>query len=95
MLWFKRGDHPGLITPRRLELLEEWSERLSADGEPDALMREVLDGLWTDWSRLSAETLETKSRRLRGRLRPIRIRATALKGRLRQQIRSPNTPTGR
>ena len=95
VLWFKRGDHPGLSTPRRLELLEEWSERLGADGEPDSLMKEVLDGLWTDWSRLSAETLEAKSHRLRARLHPIRVRAAALKGRLRQQIRSPNTPTGR
>ena len=95
VLWFKRGDHPGLSTERRLALLEDWSERLSLSGEPDALMREVLDGLWADWSRLSVEALAAESRRLRGRLRPIRTRAATLKGRLSQQRRWPNAASSR
>jgi glycosyltransferase involved in cell wall biosynthesis len=88
VLTFKRGQHPGLSTPCRLDLLKAWSERLSRDGGPEAVTREVIDTLWIDWSTVRNEALETKSRRLGTRLRNGQKRATRLGRRLKRRFGS-------
>lgn len=52
VLSFKRGDHPGLSTAGRCEILERWSPRLAEPGGADAVQREVLLALWRSWRAL-------------------------------------------
>lgn len=88
VLTFKRGAHPGLSTPQRLELLEAWGGRLSTDGGPESVTREVLDSLWTDWSNIRTEALGAERRRSSTRLRSVASRATRLKRRTDRRLRS-------
>ena len=66
VLSFKRGDHPGLSTAGRCEILERWSPRLEAPGGADAVQREVLLALWRTW-----RELEVSARPRRGRWRRV------------------------
>jgi glycosyltransferase involved in cell wall biosynthesis len=55
LLYLKRGDHPGLPTDQRRQLLEHWNARLLGPyGECD-LRAEVLNDLWEHWRRLEAQ----------------------------------------
>lgn len=54
LLYFKRGDHPGLPTEQRRQLLEQWNARLVAPHGESNLRAEVLDDLWEQWRRLEA-----------------------------------------
>lgn len=49
VLSFKRGDHPGLSTAERLEVLERWAPRIADQDHVDDLQREVLLALWQAW----------------------------------------------
>lgn len=49
VLYFRRGDHPGLSSAERLELLEAWSPRIASAEAADGVQREVLAALWQAW----------------------------------------------
>ena len=72
VVWLKRGDHPGLPTPQRRDLLLEWEARLTAPGGEAALRAEVLANLWTNWHRLESRRL---LRRLKRPVDELRWRA--------------------
>jgi hypothetical protein len=59
VLYFKRGDHPGLSTDQRRELLVEWSERMSRPDLEMELATEIIEVL-------DAERIDV-GRRLRNR----------------------------
>lgn len=49
VLYFRRGDHPGLSTPERLALLERWAPRIATRAGSDEVQRAVLLALWQAW----------------------------------------------
>jgi hypothetical protein len=65
VLTFKRGDHPGLSTEGRREILERWSARLAEPGAAATVQREVIDALWSEWRRLDRADRRRPTERLR------------------------------
>jgi hypothetical protein len=65
VLTFKRGDHPGLSTEGRREILVRWSARLAEPGAAATVQREVLDALWHEWRRLDSADRRRPTERLR------------------------------
>ena len=61
VLYFKRGEHPGLSTPERLALLEGWSPRVAGDGSA-VVQREVLAALWRAWADLEVSEQHRRAR---------------------------------
>lgn len=57
LLYFKRGDHPGLPTHERQQLLEHWNARLLQPYGEARLRAEVLDDMWEQWRRLEARRM--------------------------------------
>lgn len=49
VLYFRRGDHPGLSTEDRRLLLERWSSRIATPDLAAGVQREVLIALWRAW----------------------------------------------
>ena len=74
VLYFKRGDHPGLSTAGRLELLERWAPRLTVAGGPEAVQREVLLALWRAWREGEIRERHLRSRWWRAAPRSLRRR---------------------
>ncbi len=67
VLYFKRGDHPGLSTSERRELLDEWSERAKAPDFVGALGERITDALVADRSALVERLAQRPIDRLRRR----------------------------
>jgi glycosyltransferase involved in cell wall biosynthesis len=71
IVYLKRGDHPGLPTPQRRELLIDWNERLTTAPGEAVLRAQVLDDLWAQWQRLESSRW---SRRLKNPVNDLRWR---------------------
>ena len=77
VVWLKRGEHPGLSTPRRHELLVEWNERLTTSPGEATIRADVLDELWNRWQQLESRRLDQRilqpmKRSIAALLRPFR-----------------------
>ncbi|MEM9515323.1 MAG: glycosyltransferase [Actinomycetota bacterium] len=70
VIYLKRGNHPGLPTSQRRDLMRSWTDRLTATGGEEAIRRAVAGRLLDERVELEARTA---GRRLRlGFLQPAR-----------------------
>lgn len=60
IIYLKRGEHPGLPTAQRRELLEYWSAHLTAPGGQQLIRRQVLTELKQQWRILESRTVRRR-----------------------------------
>jgi hypothetical protein len=71
ILYFKRGDHPGLSTMERLAELRRWHEKMTVPGWQAEFAEFVRDAAIRDRARLVRRQKRSKPRRLFDRLRRV------------------------
>jgi hypothetical protein len=76
VLYFKRGEHPGLASDDRLELLRTWQARATAPDFNSWLRRQLVTALVEDRAALVEQIARRPQNRLRRRV-PTRLTATA------------------
>ncbi len=74
VLYFKRGEHPGLSTQERLALLEVWSARAGQPGFVEQLGERITEALVADRSSLVERLAQSPADRLRRRT-PVKLQA--------------------